>query len=124
MTRPLDRRDLLALLDPEEAEKSVVITDPNLPDNPMVYVSETFERHTGYRSADVVGSNCRLLQGAGTDPDAVRAIRYALRAETTFVIDILNYRKNGDPFLNRLRLRPIFDGNGALWYFAGVQNPL
>ena len=124
MVRPLDRSTLLALLDPEEAEKSVVVTDPNLPDNPMVYVSEEFERHTGYASAEALGRNCRFLQGRGSDPDAVRAIRYALLAETTFMIDILNYKKDGTPFLNRLRLRPLFDEQGALRYFVGVQNPL
>jgi len=124
MTAPLDSRRLLELLDPEESEKSVVVTDPNLPDNPIIHVSEEFERQTGYDRAEVLGRNCRLLQGTGTDPDAVRAIRYALLAETSFVIDILNYRKGGAPFLNRLRIRPIFDEQGGLRYFVGAQNPL
>ncbi len=124
MTAPLDQQALLALLDPEEAEKSVVITDPHLPDNPMIFVSEEFERQTGYSSDEAVGRNCRFLQGQGTDPDAIRAIRYALFAETSFVIDILNYRKDGTPFLNRLRIRPLFDDTGALRYFVGAQNPL
>jgi hypothetical protein len=54
----------------------------------------------------------------------VRAVRYALLAETMFVIDLLNYRKDGTPFLNRLRIRPLFDETGALRYFVGAQNPL
>ncbi len=124
MTAPLDKRAWLDLLDPEEAEKSVVITDPHLPDNPIIFVSDEFEQQTGYSSAEAVGHNCRMLQGQGTDPDATRAIRYALLAETSFVIDILNYRKDGTPFLNRLRIRPIFDETGALRYFVGAQNPL
>jgi PAS domain S-box-containing protein len=124
MTAPLDKQALLELLDPEEAEKSVVITDPHLPDNPMIFVSEEFERQTGYPSDEAIGRNCRMLQGQGTDPDAVRAIRYALLAETSFVIDILNYTKNGVPFLNRLRIRPLFDETGELRYFVGAQNPL
>jgi PAS domain S-box-containing protein len=124
MTGHLDKKILLDLLDPEEAEKSVVITDPHLPDNPVIFVSEEFERQTGYSSDETIGHNCRMLQGRGTDPDAVRAIRYALLAETSFVIDVLNYRKGGTPFLNRLRIRPLFDETGALRYFVGSQNPL
>jgi PAS domain S-box-containing protein len=124
MTAPLDKQTLLALLDPEEAEKSVVVTDPHLPDNPMIFVSEEFERQTGYAFDEAVGRNCRMLQGQGTDPDAIRAIRYALLAETSFVIDLLNYRRDGTPFLNRLRIRPLFDDTGALRYFVGAQNPL
>ena len=124
MTAPLDKQTLLALLDPEEAEKSVVVTDPHLPDNPMIFVSEEFERQTGYSFDEAVGRNCRMLQGQGTDPDAIRAIRYALLAETSFVIDLLNYRRDGTPFLNRLRIRPLFDDTGALRYFVGAQNPL
>jgi PAS domain S-box-containing protein len=124
MTAPLDKQALLALLDPEEAEKSVVITDPHLPDNPMIFVSDEFERQTGYSADEALGRNCRMLQGQGTDPDAIRAIRYALLAETSFVIDLLNYHKNGTPFLNRLRIRPLFDDTGALRYFVGAQNPL
>jgi PAS domain-containing protein len=65
-----------------------------------------------------------MLQGPGTDRDAVRAIRYALLAETSFIIDLLNYRKDGTPFLNRLRIRPLFDETGELRYFVGAQNPL
>jgi len=124
MTAPLDNKTLLALLDPEEAEKSVVITDPHLPDNPVIFVSDEFEQQTGYSSDETIGRNCRMLQGPGTDRDAVRAIRYALLAETSFVIDILNYRKDGEPFLNRLRIRPIFDEQDRLKYFVGAQNPL
>jgi PAS domain S-box-containing protein len=122
--RALDDKTILSLLDPEEASKSVVISDPTLPDNPMIYVSEEFEQQTGYASHEALGRNCRFLQGPGTDPDAVRAIRCALRAETTFMIDLLNYTKSGRPFLNRLRLRPLFDEQGELLYFVGVQNPL
>lgn len=113
-----------ALLEQEEQEMSVVISDPNLPDNPMIYVSEEFERQTGYSAEESVGRNCRFLQGPETDPNAIEAIRCALRAQTTFSIDILNYRKDGTPFVNRLRIRPIFDDAGRLMYFAGAQNPV
>jgi len=114
----LDRGFLLTLLEADEEEMSVVFSDPSLPDNPMVYVSEEFERQTGYSEGEAIGRNCRFLQGAGTNPEAVEAIRHALRAHTRFTIDILNYRKDGTLFLNRLRIRPIFDQSGKLLFFG------
>ncbi|MBN2905606.1 MAG: PAS domain-containing protein [Rhodobacteraceae bacterium] len=124
MKNNLSVEEARALLDRDEQEMSVVISDPSLPDNPMIYVSEEFERQTGYSLEEAVGRNCRFLQGPGTDPHAVEAIRHALRAQTPFTIDILNYRKDGTPFVNRLRIRPIFDDAGRLVYFAGAQNPV
>ena len=115
---------LLALIEPDEAEISVVVSNPSLPDNPLIYVSEEFERQTGYPVDEVIGRNCRFLQGPGTDPRAVEAIRAALAAKTTFTIDILNYRKDGTPFMNRLRIRPLFDDHGQLTYYVGAQTPL
>lgn len=116
--------DFTALLEDDEADMSVVFSDPAQPDNPMIYVSEEFERQTGYSAGEAVGRNCRFLQGPETDPHAIEAIRQALRAQTRFTIDILNYRKDGTPFVNRLRIRPIFDEAGDLLYFAGAQNPV
>ncbi len=112
------------LLEADEAEMSVVFSNPHLPDNPMIYVSEEFEAQTGYAPEEAVGRNCRFLQGPETDPHAVEAIRQGLAARTRFSIDILNYRKDGTPFVNRLRIRPIFDEAGALVYFVGAQNPV
>jgi PAS domain S-box-containing protein len=123
-TSQSDEKYLRSLLQEDEAEMSVVFSDPSLPDNPMIYVSEAFEAQTGYSAAEAVGRNCRFLQGEDTDPHAVEAIRQALRAQTTFTIDILNYRKDGTPFMNRLRIRPIYDTDGRLMFFAGAQNPV
>ncbi|MDR9394640.1 PAS domain-containing protein [Roseovarius sp. SYSU LYC5161] len=120
----LDAPRALSLLEDDEKDMSVVFSDPNTPDNPMIYVSEEFERQTGYSVDEAVGRNCRFLQGPDTDPEAVEAIRCALRARTRFAIDILNYRKDGSTFVNRLRIRPIFGPDGELMYFAGVQNPV
>ena len=116
--------DLRELLENDEQQMSVVFTDPHKPDNPMIYVSPEFERQTGYSVEEAIGRNCRFLQGPDTDPDAVEAIRAGLRARTRFTIDILNYRKDGTPFVNRLRIRPILDEEGNLLYYAGAQNPL
>lgn len=115
---------LMSLLEDEELEASVVVSDPSLPDNPMIFVSDEFERQTGYSREEAVGRNCRMLQGEDTKPEAIEAIRQALKAQTRFTIDIVNYRKDGTPFLNRLRIRPLFGEDGELLYFIGAQNPV
>lgn len=112
------------MLHDDEHELSVVISDPSRPDNPLIFVSEEFERQTGYAAAEVLGRNCRLLQGPDTDPAAVQAIREALAARTEITVDLLNYRKDGQPFWNRLRLRPLLDEGGVVRYYAGAQNPI
>lgn len=116
--------ELRSLLEEDETDLSVVFSDPSLPDNPMIYVSEEFERQTGYAAAEAVGRNCRFLQGPETNPHTVEALRQGLRAQTRFTIDILNYRKDGSIFVNRLRIRPIYDPIGQLMFFAGAQNPV
>lgn len=116
--------ELIALLEAKERSMSVVITNPFLPDNPMIFVSEEFETQTGYAPEEALGRNCRFLQGPGTDPAAVQAVRDGLARRQAFSVDILNYRKTGEPFMNRLRIRPLFDDDGKFIYFVGAQNPL
>ena len=120
----LSQAELRALLEADEREMSVVFSDPFQPDNPMIYVSDEFETQTGYSPEEAIGQNCRFLQGPGTNPQAIEAIRLGLKAETRFTIDILNYRKDGTAFVNRLRIRPIYDPSGRLMFFAGAQNPV
>ncbi len=124
MSQHLSQDELRSLLEEDEIEMSVVFSDPSRPDNPMVYVSEEFEAQTGYSPEEAIGRNCRFLQGPETNPHAVEAIRQGLKAETRFTIDLLNYRKDGTAFMNRLRIRPIYDGDGRLMFFAGAQNPV
>jgi PAS domain S-box-containing protein len=116
--------DFRALLETDEQEMSVVISDPALPDNPMIYVSEQFEAQTGYTFQEAVGRNCRFLQGPETDTCAIEAIRQGLKARTRFSIDLLNYRRDGTRFMNRLRIRPLYDQDGKLLYYVGAQNPV
>ncbi len=113
-----------ALLTVEERERSVVISDPSRPDTPIIFVSDEFEAQTGYPPEEVLGRNCRFLQGPETDPKAVQAIRDALAAETEITVDLVNYRKDGTKFWNRLRIRPLFDDRGRVRYFVGAQNPI
>jgi len=113
-----------SLLEEDEIDMSVVFSDPHAEDNPMIFVSEEFEAQTGYSVAESLGRNCRFLQGPETSPHAIEAIRQGLKAKTRFTIDILNYHKDGSPFVNRLRIRPIYDNEGKLLFFAGAQNPV
>jgi|APTNR8051073442_1049403.scaffolds.fasta_scaffold05300_4 PAS domain S-box-containing protein len=113
-----------ALLDDEELDRSVIISDPSMPGMPIIYVSEEFEAQTGYPPAEVLGRTCRFMQGPETDPKAVQAIRRAVETKNSITIDVLNYRKDGSPFWNRLRIRPICDDNGTLLYYIGTQNPI
>jgi PAS domain S-box-containing protein len=97
------------------------ITDPRQPDNPLVWVNPSFTRVTGYDAREVVGRNCRFLQGPATEPAAVDAIRTALAEQRTVTTTLLNYRKDGTAFWNQLSVSPVFDGEGTLVSFVGVQ---
>ena len=113
-----------SLLTKEEQQQSVVITDPALPDNPMIFISDEFAEQTGYSPEECLGKNCRFLQGPETDPKAVEAIRKALKSESEITVDILNYKKDGTEFWNRLRIRPLYDDSGKVMFYAGAQNPI
>ncbi|KQN37087.1 histidine kinase [Sphingomonas sp. Leaf407] len=99
----------------------MIITDPRLPDNPVVFANDAFCRLTQYTRDEIIGRNCRFLQGPDTDPASVARIRDAVANQTSIEIDILNYRKNRDPFWNRLLLAPVDDANGDLAYFFASQ---
>ncbi|GJE74216.1 Blue-light-activated histidine kinase [Methylorubrum suomiense] len=99
----------------------MVITDPNLPDNPIVFVNDSFCRLTGYAHDEIVGRNCRFLQGTDTDAADVAKVGAAIARREPIEIDLLNYKKDGETFWNRLLVSPVFDGEGALTYFFASQ---
>ncbi len=103
----------------QAASQGILITDPALPDNPIVYASPGFERLTGYSAAEVAGRNCRFLQGKDTEPAAVAVIRDAIREAKECTVELVNYRKDGTPFWNALAVAPIHD-RGRLTHFVGV----
>lgn len=123
--------DITARLQAEEAlrlrdraiqavSQGILITDPHQADNPIIYASPSFEQLTGYTAAEVLGRNCRFLQGKDTDPAAVDIIRTAVRERRAGTVELLNYRKDGTPFWNALTIDPVFDGE-RLTHFVGVQ---
>ena len=101
--------------------QGIVITGPNQPDNPILFASPGFERLTGYAQDDVLGLNCRFLQGPATDPDAVSRIKEAIRAGRPCTTELLNYRKDGSAFWNELSVSPVRDDRGRVTHFVGVQ---
>jgi PAS domain S-box-containing protein len=106
------------------AQVSMVLTNPNLEDNPIVYVNQAFIRTTGYARSATIGRNCRFLQGEDTDKAAVDILRSAIELENNVTVDILNYKANGAPFMNRLIVSPIHDHKGRTLYFVGIQKEL
>ena len=100
----------------------VVLVDCARPALPITFVNPGFERLTGYRAVEVIGRNCRFLQGPETDPNAVAAIRAAIAAGEGITTRLLNYRKDGTPFWNELILSPIVDQTGTPGRYVGIQN--
>lgn len=99
----------------------MLITDPNLPDNPIVFANDAFLAFTGYERAEVIGRNCRFLQGDATNAADIARIREAVRQREPIEIDIVNYKKAGERFWNRLLLAPVFDEDNTLTYFFASQ---
>ncbi|WGH78286.1 sensor histidine kinase [Jannaschia ovalis] len=104
-----------------ELPLSMVLTDPNRVDNPIVYVNRAFEQLTGYAYSACVGRNCRFLQNDDRDQDAVRELARAIAAREATTVTIRNYRVTGESFLNRLMIAPVNDEEGQLFAFVGIQ---
>ena len=105
----------------EKTPTPMVLTDPGLPDNPIIFANRAFQEMTGYAPEELLGRNCRFLQGPGTDPRAVEEMRAAVRERRDALIDLLNYRKDGSSFINELYISPVFGADGELRYFFGCQ---
>jgi PAS domain S-box-containing protein len=105
----------------DAAPVGIIVTDPSLPDNGIVYANKEFERLTGYAESEILGENCRFLQGEETDPGTVTEMREAIAAEEAVTVELRNYRKDGTPFWNRVWISPIRDADGAVTNFVGFQ---
>ena len=113
-----------ALLAFSRSTIAMVLTDPGQADNPIVYVNRAFERVTGYAAERVIGRNCRFLQGPQTEASDVDALREAVAKGEEISLDLVNYRADGSAFLNRLAISPIYDREGEISYFLGIQKEL
>jgi PAS domain S-box-containing protein len=108
----------------DPASQSISLVDARRPDRPLIYVNRGFEHLTGYTREECIGRNCRFLQGPNTDPAVVERIREATRAGEELIVDLLNYRKNGSTFWNRLSLKPVRNDAGDLTHIIGIQSDI
>lgn len=97
------------------------VTDPNQPDNPIIFANGAFLDLTGYSAEELYGRNCRLMQGIDTDQHAVAQVRNAIRDKRDIAVEILNYRKDGSSFWNALFISPVYNEAGDLIYFFASQ---
>jgi len=102
----------------------ITITDPNQDDNPIIYCNEGFLHLSGYKKEEVLGRNCRFLQGSKTNLDTVNTISKAVRKHEQISVEILNYRKNGEEFWNDLNIDPIYIEEEDQYYFVGIQKDI
>jgi len=105
----------------EMTRMPMIVSDPNKPDNPIIFVNNAFMNMTGYSRAEVVGKNCRFLQGPETDRAVVAQVRQAVAEKREIATELLNYRKNGSTFWNALFISPVYDQHGELKYFFSSQ---
>ena len=99
----------------------MVVTDPHRPDNPIIFCNEAFSFMTGYSQDEILGYNCRFLQGPETDQTAIDEVRAAIAKREEVAVEVLNYRKNGSTFWNALFVSPVFGDDGELRYFFASQ---
>jgi PAS domain S-box-containing protein len=99
----------------------ITLSDPDQEDNPIVYANKAFELITGYSNEETVGRNCRFLQGQERDQEELQQVREAIKNAKPVEVTLKNFRKNGELFYNRLSITPLFDSEGQLIYFLGVQ---
>ncbi|OZI21363.1 hybrid sensor histidine kinase/response regulator [Bordetella genomosp. 9] len=99
----------------------MLVTDPAQPDNPIVFANQAFVRMTGYAPEEILGRNCRFLQGPETDREAVAQIRDAVANARELSLELINYRKDGSSFWNALFISPVYDEAGKLAYFFASQ---
>jgi PAS domain S-box-containing protein len=102
----------------------VTLSDPDLPDSPLVYVNRVFEDMSGYTQDEMIGRNCRFLQGADRDQPALQTLREAIGQHQACTVTLRNYRKNGELFLNKLSIRPLVDRDNRVIYYLGIQYDL
>ena len=102
----------------------VTLSDPDLPDSPLVYVNRVFEEMSGYTQEEMIGRNCRFLQGDDHDQPALQTLREAMAQHQPCTVTLRNYRKSGELFLNKLSIRPLVDRDNRVIYYLGIQYDL
>ena len=105
----------------DSSVNGITLADPDIEDMPLVYVNKAFENMTGYKMEEVVGKNCRFMQGEEREQKERYMMQEAIKNNESIEITFKNYRKNGELFYNHLEMSPLFDSNGNVLYYLGVQ---
>ncbi|AZF15656.1 histidine kinase famiy protein [Pseudomonas sp. R3-18-08] len=117
---PSDRKDMFFAA-MQASHSAMIVTDPGQPDNPIIFANPAFLSLTGFEHDEVIGRNCRLLQGPETDKSALRQVQRALEQHHEACVELLNYRKDGSTFWNEMFISPLFNERGQLVYFFASQ---
>lgn len=108
----------------ESSNNGIVISDATMPDMPIIYVNKAFEEITGYKSEEVVGKNCRFLQGNENDQPNLNILRRAIRSGESCNVFLRNYKKDGTLFYNQLDIAPVYNKKGTLTHYLGIQSDI
>ena len=119
LKHPQIQSELLAKV-VDQSVDGIIITDNGKPDNPTIYINHGFENLTGYRAQEVLGKNCRFLQGKETDQPALEVIRETISKGESCIVILRNFRKDGTLFWNEFSLSPVKDEAGKVTHFIGV----
>lgn len=122
--RPRDQAERLSTRALEAVSDGIVMVDARRPDFPATWVNSAFERITGYAAEEILGHNCRFLQGNDTDPDELGRLRAAVAAHQEVEVVLRNYRRDGEAFWNALRVAPVHDEGGRLTHFVGAMTDI
>jgi len=105
----------------DECVNGVILSDPDLPDAPIVYANKAFETLTGYSQEETIGFNCRFLKANDQNQEASKQISEAMNKQESIEVTIRNYKKDGTLFYNRLKITPLLDRKSRIIYYLGVQ---
>ena len=107
----------------DSSVNGITLADPDMEDMPLVYVNKAFEKMTGYTMEEVVGKNCRFMQGEDREHALKERhmMQKAFKNNEPLTLTFKNFRKNGEVFFNHLEMSPLFDSKGNLLYYLGVQ---
>jgi PAS domain S-box-containing protein len=117
----LDDRGSVFFAAIEMTRMPMILTDPRQPDNPIAFANRAFQDLTGYTQAELIGRNCRFLQGPETSRETVAELRQAVAERRAIATEILNYKRDGSPFWNGIFIGPVFDEAGEIVYFFASQ---
>ena len=121
LTELAQRNEVLATV-VGAVSSGIVICDATRPDHPVTFVNAAFTRMTGFKPEEMIGRNCRVLQGRDTDPESLERLRRALAQHRPITVTLRNYRKDGRTFWNELAISPVTDENGRILQFVGIMN--